>query len=123
MSSKNLRFSSFATALLLFLNVSVAGLGQTVFEGRVISVGTSFGNLDTDIAVDEMNIELGDAFTASCAGKTVKAEFVSDYADVASGAWLGLENASGMLQLAISFGDASGTLGCTQGDVVTVSVD
>jgi S-adenosylmethionine hydrolase len=89
--------------------------------GKVVAVGTSFGNLDTDIPIGQLSIELGESFSARCTSKTVTAISSADYADVHSGEWLGIENEAGNLQLAISFGDASEGLGCTTGDNVTIT--
>ena len=119
-SSKNLARSVLAT-LLLVLPVWAAAEQTTTLTGQVLAVGSSFGNLETDIPIDRLSIELGESFSASCNGRTVTALSSGDYADVHSGEWLGIENGSGNLQLAISFGDASAGLSCNAGDAVTIT--
>lgn len=119
-SSKNLARPVLA-ALLLAFPVWVAAEQANTLTGQVLAVGSSFGNLDTDIPIDKLSIELGESFSVSCNGRKVTAVSSADYSDVHSGEWLGIENGSGNLQLAISFGDASAGLRCKTGDTVTVT--
>jgi len=119
-SSMNLARAILST-LFLALPVWVAAEQANTLTGQVLAVGSSFGNLETDIPIDKLSIELGESFSVSCNGRTVTAVSSGDYADVHSGEWLGIENGSGNLQLAISFGDASAGLGCNTGDTVTIT--
>lgn len=111
-----------ATALFIPLYSLPATAAQTLtLQGKIVSVGESYGNLDTDIELSI--ITLGQRLSVSCKEHSVEAVFVTGYGDVASGEWLALENEDGMLQFAISFGDASETLNCGVGDAITVTVE
>ena len=109
-----------ALLALMFAMHTVAAEPTTTVEGMVLSLGQHFGNLNTDIPITALPLELGESFTVSCNARTVQATLAADYADVHAGDWLGIENAQGHLQLAISFGDAAETLGCRVGDGVTI---
>ena len=115
------RFAALLAALILVpATPSMAAEQKASAEGVVLSLGQHFGNLDTDIAIAELPIELGETFVINCNSRSVMAVLAADYADVHAGDWLGIENDQGQLQLAISFGDAAETLGCRVGDSVSV---
>jgi S-adenosylmethionine hydrolase len=78
-------------------------------------------NLDTDITIKLITLDFGESFSISCRTRSEKAVFAADYADVHSGEWLGLENAKGNLQLAISYGDAADVLNCSVDDAITIT--
>ena len=111
----------FVATLIALFPIGALGEQPQVLRGQVVAVGGSYGNLETDIPIDQLSIELGESFTASCNNRTVTAISSADYADVHSGEWLGIENQAGNLQLAINFGDASATLSCRVGDSVTIT--
>lgn len=109
-----------AVLALMFATLTVAAEPTTTVEGMVLSLGQHFGNLNTDIPITALPLELGESFTVSCNAQSVQATLAADYADVHAGDWLGIENAQGDLQLAISFGDAAETLGCQVGERLTI---
>lgn len=105
---------------LVLLMFPAAAEPVTSVEGVVLSLGQHFGNLNTDIPMAALPLELGESFVVNCNSHSEMATLAADYADVHAGDWLGIENAEGHLQLAISFGDAANTLGCRVGDSVTI---
>ena len=93
---------------------------EKIYQGSIVEVGQSFGNLETDIPTQRLNLELGNTFSFSCKGRSFRAVFSNFYSDVPRGTWLGLQNMSGQLQLAINYGDANEVSECGVGDAVSV---
>ena len=104
------------SAVFLFTQAALAA----EFEGKVVSVGVDFGNLDTDIAVEPLKLRIGQPFSFHCRDAKIDALYVEWYADVDAGEWLGLANDRGQLQLSVSYGDANSVSGCGMNDAVTV---
>lgn len=97
--------------------------GAHRLSARIIGVGTTFGNLHTDLPVSSLGIANGQGFLVTCGEKRFEATLADWYNDVEEGAWVGLTNPDGSLQLAINNGDADRTSGCGQGDKLTITVD
>jgi S-adenosylmethionine hydrolase len=119
--------------LLPFLALAAVGLatpragadddGARRFSATIIGVGTTFGNLHTDLPVSNLGIANGQGFLVTCGEQTFDATLADWYNDVEAGAWVGLTNPDGRLQIAINNGDADQTSGCGQGDVLTITVN
>jgi S-adenosylmethionine hydrolase len=92
-------------------------------QGKVVSVGEQFGNLNTDIQLTAWEITMGQPLIVSCKGNHANAVFAGSYSDVAMGDWLVLANEDGTLQVAIHSGDADEQLGCAAGDSITVVIE
>lgn len=120
--SKTLRLrDAIACSLCLLAFSNIQAVEPTTLQGKVIAVGSEYGNLDTDIAIKLITLDFGESFSISCRTRSEKAVFAADYADVHSGEWLGLENGEGKLQLAISYGDAADVLNCSVDDAITIT--
>ena len=113
---------------LSIVTVAILGAGPLVSEaetatGSILDVAYGYGNLETDIPIEKLAISIGSAFSFSCRDKSHSARLVTWYSDVPEGDWLGLENQSGNLQLAINNGDADVLSGCGKGDQIELSFE
>ena len=94
--------------------------GEQTFTARVLRVGDSYGNLDTDLAAEALGLPYGAAFRLECGDRSFEATWTVWYSEVPPGDWLGLANEDGNVQLAINGDDADAVCGCGVGDVLTI---
>ena len=91
-----------------------------VLIAHVVAIDT-FGNAVLDAAHDDLvagGLRLGDAVAARTGSRRVRGIVARTFSDVAPGALLLYEDASGSLALAVNGGDAAALLGVRPGDEV-----
>ena len=88
---------------------------------RVVRVSEEYANINTDVSGAELNrwgIAHKESFIVKYKDHQVRALLGTGYSDVARGEWIALIEEDGMLQLAISFGNAATVIGCAVGDTL-----
>lgn len=112
----------------MLLLVTIAGIVTPVpglaaearkMTARIISIGETYGNLNTDLDAGRIGLAPGQEFRFSCRAQSFGATWTEWYGDVPESAWLGLANEHDQVQLAINNGDADVASGCTAGDTVS----
>ena len=91
--------------------------------GRVIGIGKSYANIQTNISripLDTLRIGRRTHFRMTYGDKEFKVLLGDDYSDVPKGDWVALINEVGNLEIAISFGHAAKELQCQVGDVIFI---
>ncbi len=102
---------------------AVLAADQHGVTARIVGVDAEYANINTDVSAEQLDahaIVLGSRFTFEYAGNAHFATFVSDYADVAKGEWLGLLGDDNTLKIAISFGQACSAIACEIGDEIII---
>ena len=97
------------------------------FEGSSahanITAIDQFGNLATTFVASDLSkigAELGEPLVVEACGGSAEALFGSELFDVRPGEWVAFLSATGHLTVAVSYGSAAETLGCSQSEAIVV---
>ncbi len=95
-----------------------------MINGEVASISEEFANINTNLTSDQL-MEAGfasDGWVSVTHNEwTMVMPMVTDYSDVAEGAWLArMDEDSGTLQIAINGGDAATDIGAAVGDMLHI---
>ncbi len=90
----------------------------------VVRISEEYANINTDVSGKTLrNWGIGgdrEQFTVKYNDHTIRVLLGQGYSDVARGEWVALIEEDGMLQLAISFGNAATEIGCAVGDTLYI---
>jgi S-adenosylmethionine hydrolase len=90
---------------------------------KVVRISEEYANINTDVSGAELRawgVADNESFALKYKSHTIKALLGKGYSDVARGEWIALIEDDGMLQLAISFGNAATQIGCAVGDTLFI---
>jgi S-adenosylmethionine hydrolase len=90
---------------------------------KVVRISEEYANINTDVsekALRNWGIADKEQFTVKYKNHLFSVLSGQGYSDVAKGEWVGLIEDDGMLQLAISFGNAATQIGCAVGDTLYI---
>ncbi len=92
-------------------------------SAKVVRISEEYDNINTDVsekALRNWGVADKDEFTVKYKNHTMTVLSGQGYSDVPRGEWVGLIEEDGMLQLAISFGNAATEIGCAVGDTLYI---
>jgi S-adenosylmethionine hydrolase len=90
---------------------------------KVVRISEEYANINTDVSAVELRawgVADNESFTVKYSNHTIRAVLGKGYSDVGRGEWIALIEEDGMLQLAISFGNAATEIGCAVGDTLYI---
>lgn len=108
----------------LLLAPALAADHHRQVKGNVAAIGAEYGNIDTDLAVSDLEplgLQKGDSFSVSFGDKTFAVYLGTTYSDVPRGDWVAFVTEMGNLRIARNFENAATTLGVEQGDTIILS--